>query len=192
MRPSRGCAPSRFFEKGPSRTSASRDLFKRQIAGTVIRMFQVWRGHSCPRTPAVPPATIPKAPSSRRGHHEPEHQGIWSKRQIAGTVIRMVQVWRGHSCPRTPAAPTRNHPQSPVILSEVEPSAKRMARRSRRTPTPSRSLSRRNSDEEADPQAVILTLLRQHAVVRSSGKRNSRVTSGVSRLFRDPRIAGSP
>ena len=57
MRPSRGCAPSRFFEKGPSRTSASRDLFKRQIAGTVIRM-----GSSVARTllSANPGSTHPQ------------------------------------------------------------------------------------------------------------------------------------
>jgi hypothetical protein len=91
MRPSRGCAPSRFFEKGPSRTSASRDLFKRQIAGTVIRM-----GSSVART------LLSANPGST--HPQPS-------------------------------------PQPRVILSAAEPSAKRMARRSRRTPIPSRSLA---------------------------------------------------
>jgi len=66
MRPSRGCAPSRFFEKGPSRTSASRDLFKRQIAGTVIRM-----GSSVARTllSANPGSTHPQ-PSPKPRHPE--------------------------------------------------------------------------------------------------------------------------
>ncbi len=32
----------------------------------------------------------------------------------------MFQLWRGHSCPRTPATPNRIHPHSIVILSEAK------------------------------------------------------------------------